>query len=202
MDWDNEQERARFLTAFRALAELHNRDASKALTRLYHSTMAEHDIGSVLKAFRQAATKLRFFPKPVELLEFIEGSQEDAKVEAALEADAVLLAIRRYGVYANVRFLDPVTNAVVRQGFGGWLNVCRTRDEDVKWFIRDFVERYTQFKAAGVESTKEMRGIGTGARIELVGDQKYLALEGNHEGQKAVAGIVDALNDKKKLSAA
>lgn len=202
MDWNNEQERARFLTAFRALAELHNRDASKALTRLYHSTLAKHSMESVLGAFRQAATKLRFFPKPVELLEYIEGTAEDTQVEAALEADEVLMAIRRYGKYANVRFLNPITNAVIRQGFGGWVDVCRIKDEEIKWFIRDFTERYAQFKKSGVESTKDLRGIGTGGKVELIGEQAHLAVEGNHEGQRAVENMVGGLLGRSKSSVA
>lgn len=202
MDWNDKEERTRFLTAFRALAELHNRDVSKALTKLYHSTLAQHDIETVLASFRLAATNLRFFPKPVELLEFINGTPADLEVEAALQADEVLMAIRQKGIYTNVRFLNPTTNAVVRQGFGGWRELCSLKEDAIKWFLRDFTKRYIQFKQAGVESAKTMRGIGTSSHVELIGKPEHLALEGNPEGLKAFGSLASDLCSKKKLPAA
>ena len=194
MDWEDKQERAMFLSAFRALTELHGKDVSDNLTRFYHTTLADHSIADVLSAFKRAATETKFFPKPVELLEFIGGSVDELKVQAEQQAQEVLMAVRQKGRYANVLFADPTTQAVVK-GLGGWQELCNQKQEDEKWFIKNFVDDYPKYKRQGVEDKTAMRGIGTSEAIELVGFKARRAIEceSNKAGLNRLSLIVGGM---------
>jgi hypothetical protein len=63
-------------------------------------------------------------PKPVELIEYIAGSPQDVADRAMLQAHLVIDAIRQHGAYKSVKFDDAVTNAVIDQGFGGWVSLA------------------------------------------------------------------------------
>ena len=193
MNWHDETERARFLTALRALAEIHERSVSEALCRLYHSTMEQHDIADVLAAFRRAATELTFFPKPAELLQFLNGAKGDHKVEGERQAQEVLMAVRRYGKYATVQFSDPVTNAVLRSVFGGWPAVCGTKEDAVLWFVKDFSERYAEYKLRGEGDVEPLRGLGSASTVDVVGGCSRPALPGNAAAQAKVKRLVGGL---------
>lgn len=184
MLWENKHDRAEFLAAFRALGELHGRDVSKNLTRLYFDVLARFDVHAVVEALRRAALELRYFPKPVELLEFIEGKPEDTKIAAEGLAQDVLAAASQHGAYRTVQFADPVTNAVIRQFFGGWGRVCTMPVDQHKWFIRDFAARYAEYKAQGIGDVDPMRGLNGSDEVTRIGGGPEQALSGG-EGSKA-----------------
>ena len=60
--------------------------------RAYSDSQIESAIGVALKS-------LRFFPKPVELIELIEGKKEE---QSALAWEALLDTMQRIGVYRSV----------------------------------------------------------------------------------------------------
>jgi len=196
MDWNNKDERASFLIAFGGLSEIHGKQFSEFTAKAYFKTLSPYPVRDVVNAIEKAIIRCRFFPKPVELLEFLEGTPEDQKIKAEGKAREVLMAVRRYGAYANVLFPDPVTNAILRQYFGGWIAVCATREDAHKWFIKDFADRYAEYKANGIEDTEPLRGIGTSPIVEYVGGTHRPALIGKR--QQEVKQLATGLG--KKLS--
>lgn len=136
-------------------------------------------------------------PTIAEIVEHIEGSTDDRRLEGEKQAREVLFAARQYGVYSNVRFADPVTNAVVRQFIGGWLEVCKTKEDAHKWFIKDFSERYAEYKKAGRQDFEALRGIGTAEAVKVIGAPKQAAIEfNNRAGQGQVKTLVSDMTFK------
>lgn len=191
MQWSDKEERARFLTALYALAEVYDKAVSADKGKAYFMALADLPIeqveAAVHRAMREASAK-GWFPRPHDLREKVTGSLE---ARAELEAAKVLRALAEYSSYADVAFDDPVTSAVVYHGFGGWCLLGRTTTDDAqKWVRRDFVRLYLEFSENGVRYEGVHRGIGGGKLpVALVGDQaKALALAGLAGQAKAIGG--------------
>lgn len=150
-----------FQRAFGTLCELFEKEATAIMQAVYFKALSQHEIGQVSKAIEAAIVSCRFFPKPVELLELIEGGGKQALEDAGhLAAVVVINAVKRVGAYNTVVFEDPVTAAVVQDGFGGWVRVCAelaTKSE--KWFAKDFAELYQVFRRGGRTFNGKLLGI-------------------------------------------
>ncbi len=96
-------------------------------------------------------------PTVAEILEQVRGNPDDI---AMVEAGKVLQAIKRYGAYSSVVFDNPVTMAVIHQGFGGWIKLCTDLNaQDEKWFMKDFVNTYRAFHNQKIEHFDHLPGI-------------------------------------------
>ncbi|MEZ6852772.1 DUF6475 domain-containing protein [Halodesulfovibrio aestuarii] len=156
MDWNNKQQRERFLQGLAGLCELHNRQATEAMAKLYFFALQQFEIEDVLRAMVKAVTASKFFPRPAEIIEFIQGNPEDV---AEVEASKVLEAVKRVGAYKSVVFDNPVTAAVIEHGFGGWVKLCsEMRADSEKWFRKDFCKLYVSFSRQDVRYFGELAG--------------------------------------------
>lgn len=156
MNWDDEKQRERFLQGLAGLCELHNREATEAMAKLYFFALQAFDIEDVLRAMVKAVAASKFFPKPAEIIEFIQGSPEDM---AEVEASKVWEAICRVGGHSSVAFDNPTTSAVIEYGFGGWVKLCsEMRMDEEKWFRKDFVRIYTAFSRQNLQHFGELAG--------------------------------------------
>jgi hypothetical protein len=137
----------RYLSAFLAAWQLHkNGEPKEILIEIYYKIFENTPIEEIEKAFGYAVNNLQWFPKPVELRSFIQHGPGDIEDIAYTEADKVVNAVKRVGYYDSVTFDDPVTMAVIAQGWGGWMKLCETlRDDEVKWFRKDFVRIYKAY---------------------------------------------------------
>ena len=64
------------------------------------------------------------------------------------------------GVYSSLIFDDPVIHAVI-DNLGGWIAYCNQPEDNVKWYRKDFEQRYQNFAplvAAGIFKTSTMLG--------------------------------------------
>lgn len=89
-------------------------------------------------AIWKAASVFKFFPKPAELLELIEGSPNDKAWEAW---ETLLGAISRIGPWKSVRFKDGRIGRVV-DVLGGWIKICEWTEDELKWRREEFMSAY------------------------------------------------------------
>jgi hypothetical protein len=154
---------AMFLNAFMACWEIFKEkghEPSDIIISAYRQAMDPFTPEQISQAFGRAITECKWFPKPVELIEFITGGQQGIEDRATLEGLSVIDAIKRHGVYQTVRFDDGVTNAVINEGFGGWIKLCREMTpETEKWFIKDFVTMYRVFSRNGRTYSGNLSGM-------------------------------------------
>ena len=104
-------------------------------------------------------------------------------------------AIRDHGYYKSVTFDNPVTMAVIKKGWGGWMKVCELRDEEIKWFRKDFVPIYKAYSTQGIKRYGHLIGFHEDHNLEkhpeqvpepvLIGDTAKAQLVLDHN-QKAI----------------
>ncbi|WP_430735151.1 DUF6475 domain-containing protein [Halodesulfovibrio aestuarii] len=195
MDWENMDDREQFLSRFIGLCELFNIEASEFKTEIYFRALSRFDVQAVVQGIDNAIVRCKFFPKPVELIELIQGSPEDV---AEIEASKVWEAISRVGGHTSVVFDNPVTAAVVEHGFGGWVKLCsEMKANEEKWFRKDFIKTFSSFARQNVQHFGELSGraaIANEAHFQpnyqqtaLIGDTNRAlnALEVGQNGRKS-----------------
>jgi hypothetical protein len=133
------------------LSDLFDKQLSKVAVEMYWKALEIYSDKQCKIAFDIAVTDCKFFPKPAELIQFIKSGSGDIEDIALIEADKVVNAIRHTGYYTSVTFDDPVTMAVIEQGWGGWIKICDLRDEEIKWFRKDFTRIYKAYSNQGVK---------------------------------------------------
>jgi len=153
---DFEKDFDKFAGAIGTVAEVFGKELTIALTTAYMRTLERFSMQEVESAFGKAMTTMRFFPKPVELIELITGSVGDI---AEIEAAKVLEAIKRNGGNASVVFDNATSQAVIVQAFGGWVKMCRElMASDEKWFMKDFIRTYQAYARQGIEHRGHLAG--------------------------------------------
>ena len=148
-------DRKAFAEGMFVLGETFNEPVSEIRAEAYFDALKDFTLAQATTAVRLAMRTLRFFPKPVELREMVEGTPE-GNADAAW-AD-VLTQIRRVGYMGVPTFHDPRTTEAIRHVWGGWARLCETLPGEGP----ELVGWVKQFKA--VYRTVDMRQIQ--ARLE------------------------------------
>jgi len=165
-----EKDKRQFISAFGALCEIFGKEPTEILIEGYFRALNRFQIEEIEAAISQAICTCQFFPRPVELIEIITGGSGRIEDKAMIEATKVLNAIRRIGAYESVAFDDPITQAVIRQAFGGWVKMCsELKSDQSKWFIKDFIKIYQSYANEQVKFFGHMPGI-----IEMQNRRKSL----------------------------
>jgi hypothetical protein len=129
----------------------------------YFQALDEFTTEQIEYAFSVAIKTLKFFPRPVELLEILNGPQNLIEDTAQVQAGIVLNTIKRVGGGQSVSFEDPVTTAVINNSFGGWVQLCSTLKSDQEgWFLKDFSKAYQIYTRQGMKEIGHLPG-----RIEI-----------------------------------
>lgn len=152
-------DRGKFAASFAAMAAVFGKEPNSAVVEIYFRALERFSATEVEAGISKACSTLKFFPKPVELIECITGGDGRLEDRAMVEACRVLDTIKSVGTYASVVFDDPVTQAVIVQHFGGWARFAELRQENEKWFLRDFASAYQAFARVGVKHFGALPGI-------------------------------------------
>jgi hypothetical protein len=200
-----EADKNKFAEIMTGLAENFGSQLSRPGLSMRFEALKEYSMEQVKQAAMSLMRSRKYTTMPT-VAEFLEhlggGSAEDL---AEVEAAKVLDAIKRIGPYSSVAFDDPVTCAVVKQGYGSWEDLVEAADEQREhWFVKDFVRRWQAFKKQGLMAGGKCAGqierlnsaSGFGERkspMALVGDAekaKRLALEAG-QNDKSVEKLVE-----------
>ena len=104
-------------------------------------------------AFHKALVTFKFFPKPIELIELIEGgNKEDQAVQAC---ETLLNTIRSVGAYYSVIFEDSRIARTV-EIMGGWEKVTSWTTDELKYRFKEFIQIYKSLPP----SSKSQKVIG------------------------------------------
>ena len=155
----NTQDKSRFASSLMAMATVFDKPVTPQLTEIYFRALDGFTADEVEHGISKACSTLKFFPKPVELIECITGGSGNLADKAMIEACRVLEAIKSIGTYSTVCFDDAVTQAVIVQQFGGWAKFADMLEENEKWFVKDFVSGYQAFARQNVRHYGALPGI-------------------------------------------
>lgn len=132
------ENRQRFLEMLCQLADVMKEpELSEMRQEAYVRIFAKYPDEQLEAALLKAMTTLKWFPKPAELMELLEGKREDAAHEAW---EKLQEAVQRVGRYQSVLFDDPKIARVVNV-IGGWQHVC-------DWSINEMSIHRAQFLKA------------------------------------------------------
>jgi hypothetical protein len=126
------------------LSELYGKCISSGLTEIYWKALEMFEWIDVKAAFEAHARNPdcgQFFPKPADVVRFIEGNGETRALKAW---SIVEEAMRRVGIYQSVIFDDCLIHAVIEE-MGGWVKLCAMTIEDLPFRAREFQKRYMAF---------------------------------------------------------
>ena len=119
-----EQDRGPFAELMLAVGEFYGEAVSDVRLELFFRALSDLPFDSVKAAASAHLRVSRFFPKPVELREAIEGPVED---RAEIAWAAVQSLVRRHGYYANpadIAWPDETTHHAAMKLYGGWKALC------------------------------------------------------------------------------
>ena len=122
------------------LGEVFGEQISELRLEAYRAALDGYELPAIESAMRRATATLKFFPKPAELIELMEGSHDDR----AGQAWHVLLDAVSDGGNASVKFLDPAAAAAMHVTFGGYLQAARTIREADEQMIAHYRKNYMQ----------------------------------------------------------
>lgn len=132
------RDRERFYQNLLGLAETYGEELSKMRIMIYERALSGFADDAVERAMMQAVASMRWFPKPVELIELLEGKRENA---ALLAWEQLQEALKRAGPMDSVRFEDGKIARVV-EFLGGWIRVCSWTEEELPYRRREFLACY------------------------------------------------------------
>jgi len=115
--------------------------------------------GITIPQIRKAAAKLlrtRKISKMPTYAEFVEQIQGDVKDRALIQADTVLEFLKYNGAKAKPIFDDPITQHLMttRWKYEHW--AASIREEETKWWIKEFVEAYQTYAKVGIDSVPKV----------------------------------------------
>ena len=120
------------------LAEIFDKEVTKSLLRIYETILEPYPDMECKSAFEKAIATCKFFPKPAEILEFLQGSESDKATEAWLQ---VTEAVKSIGNYQSVKFIDPVIHSCI-EAMGGWEELGKITNDEWKWKRKEFETLY------------------------------------------------------------
>jgi hypothetical protein len=139
-----EHDLGQFAGLLAELSELYGKCISSGLTEIYWKALQMFEWIDVKAAFEAHARNPdcgQFFPKPADIVRFIEGNGETRALKAW---SIVEEAMRRVGIYQSVIFDDCLIHAVIEE-MGGWAKLCSMTVEDLPFRAREFQKRYMAF---------------------------------------------------------
>lgn len=144
MNVENTIEMTELAACLRVAADLYGRPSlSREAVKAFALLLKDFSLAEVKKALEDHMRHSPYMPKPSDIRERIEGTEEDG---AALAWAMVLRAMRRWGYYDSVRFPDPAVHFAIAQ-MGGWPRLCATLTDETEPFRRkDFAGYYALAK--------------------------------------------------------
>lgn len=161
-------DRPRFAELMLALSETFESQVSSLRMQLYFDSLRDLPIESVTSAVQAAIDRLKFFPKPVELREMVDGPVADA---AALAWAEFTREVGRVG-YMRTPSLPATTMETVRIVFGGWRQACGSLPAPDSERAPELMGWRKQFIAAYGDTTRReaIQALTTGEAKNAIAD--------------------------------
>lgn len=133
---ENRDSFTQFITA---ICEMHNREISEFMVRIYWEALKPFTDVECEIAFNEIFVSGRYFPKPVDIIEAIRGSSDVRAIKAWMKVEST---VKRIGTYDSVKFEDPAIHSCI-EAMGGWVALGQVPEVELKWKQREFERLYT-----------------------------------------------------------
>lgn len=135
------QDVSKFTMLMAGIGELYGKTISSQLIDIYWQVLRKYDLIDVQNAFQSHVKNPdcgQFFPKPADIIRFIEGNGESKALMAWAKAERAMIQIGRY---QSVVFDDPLIHSVI-EDMGGWVKFCAMKNEQMPFVANEFQKRY------------------------------------------------------------
>jgi hypothetical protein len=117
----NDNDRDWFADQMEGLGLTYDKEVTDPLSEIYFRALMAYSVEQIERAVNQIIITSKFFPKPSELIELIEGSPDD---QAAIAWEVANEAMRKAGYFQSVLFEDAAIGAALITTFGSWTGFC------------------------------------------------------------------------------
>ncbi len=135
---------AAFSQMMALMAELYGKACTEPFVNIYWHLLKDFELSDIRKAFKahiQNPDGGQFFPKPADIIRFLEGSAETRALQAW---SLVERAIGRIGRYQSLAFDDALIHAAI-EDMGGWIKLCEMTLKELPFSSLEFQKRYQGF---------------------------------------------------------
>lgn len=117
-------DRVGFVELMLGLGETYGEPVSDARMEIYFKALSDMDLDDLRVSATMHVRGSKFFPRPVELREALDGSQEDRAELAWMTVPGI---VRRFGYYREPHaedWYDAATRRAALELYGGWRALC------------------------------------------------------------------------------
>lgn len=125
-----ERDREGFAVLMLGIGETYGEPVSDARMEIYFNALADLALADVRRAATAHVRMSKFFPRPAELRESLDGSVEDRAEIAWMSVPSI---VRRYGFYREPpaeAWHDATTRRAALELYGGWKALCSSLPGD------------------------------------------------------------------------
>lgn len=143
-------DRDKFVDLLSTIAELYKQELSIHLIDIYYGIFRDYDYIRFENAMMEVMKNHKYhtFPKPAEILEFLEGTMDDKCLMGWMQ---VMDAIKKGGYYASIEFSDPIVPHCIKE-LGGWQWLCSQMIDEFPFIQKRFADLYKLFLKRGEKS--------------------------------------------------
>lgn len=159
----------RFCELMALIAENIEKEVKSSKIGLLWNFLKDYDIEDLERVGYDMIRESNYhvIPSVGDFIRRIEGDKKDILDSVANEqAQAVIDSISKVGIYGAVRFEDQATTWAINN-LGGWVRLCMMRQEDVKFWRRDFISLYKSMNGKAPKTDKVFGQPGS-TRIHVV----------------------------------
>lgn len=116
-------DRQPFAELLLAIGETYGEPVSETRMEIYFRALSDLTLEDVCAAAESHVKRSKFFPKPAELREAVDGAIDDRAEIAWMDVQAL---VRRYGYWhaGRIPWPDEVTEHAAMKLYGGWRALC------------------------------------------------------------------------------
>lgn len=158
----NETDRPAFARALFVLGETFNEPISDLRAEGYFDAMKDFALAEASAAIRVALRTCKFFPKPVELREMVEG---DVDANADQGWAEVIREVRRVGYTGVPIFTDQNALGALRDVWGSWARLCETLPGEGPELVGWMKQFKSAYRSQGVRARTDALAAGMPAPV-------------------------------------
>lgn len=152
-----ETDRPAFARALFVLGETFNESISDLRAEGYFDALRDFSLEEATAAIREALRTCKFFPKPVELRELVDG---DADTNADQGWAEVIREVRRVGYMGWPHFTDSRIEMVVVDVWGSWSRLCQTLPGEGPELVGWMKQFKSAYRSQGVRARTDALAAG------------------------------------------
>ena len=166
---------------------------SERAVSMAFDVLKDFELGAILNALSAHVRDPKsgqFQPKPADIVRYLEGTPDDAAMEAWGKVDQ---AIRRVGYGPVLVFDDPKIH-VVLQEMGGFAQFGSCTEQDLVFLRQTFCKRYAGVRQLPTEYPRRIAGWHTDGQVRMIGDPDRCkqVLEGGSDNTLAITSAAEA----------